>query len=461
MAIKTYKIRAEVLLYSFSEGGKKIDLTPWIKTIDTEKNINDSSGNFQISLLPVTEGENNLPWYYRITPMDYVEIRFTRDSTLTKIPIVMRGFVDSINRTATVDQNGAPLRGYTITGRDFGKILELSRIYYLKEILPDVVLMGLPGFKMLEEKFACKIEGTPGKSIEAILGIAQVQLDLIRAKQPYIPQIESLTSSTIEGYINQFSMTMEDGSVWDLMRYFDNTPWNELFLLDLKDAPTLIFRETPWKNLDQNNSYIQTMDDTIKKKTLEPGVEIEPSSIQSFNLSRSDSEVKNYFFSYPVQTMMDSKTSFKVFAMGKVKSETDTLENPYLIDHTDKNAGLDRFGFRRFENTSEYFDKTLNDSNTVEFAKKLNLALVKAFKYNGLYESGSFTIKGNSDAVPGRYVTFQTNRSTDPEFYISGVSHTLSFQAGAEHFLTTLMVQRGDGFLKSKEQIDSADVDYT
>lgn len=460
MAINTYKIRVKVTLHSYLEGGKKLDLTPWIKTINTDKNINNPSGSFQITLLPVTEGENNLSWYYRVTPMDYVEIRFTRDSTLTKIPIVMRGFVDSITRTAMVDQNGSPLRGYTITGRDFGKIFELTRIYYLKEVMADVVLLGLPDYEKLKEKYEAKIEGSPVNVIGTILGIAQNQLGLISDEQSYIPSIEYIGSSTINGYINQFSLTMEDGSAWDLMRYFDNTPWNELFILDLDDAPALVFRETPWKDFDNSNEYIQSVDETVETYTLEPSIEIESSSIQSFNLSRSDNELKNYFFTYPSQIMLNTKTSFKAYALGEVKAETDLHSNPYLIDREDGNAGLNRFGFRRFENTSEYFSESFSTAETAAMAKELNLALVKAFKYNGLYESGTFTIKGNATARPGRYVTFQTNRSIDPEFYVAGVTHDLSLQEGSEHFITTLTVQRGDGFLKTRKQIDSADVDY-
>ena len=256
------------------------------------------------------------------------------------------------------------------------------------------------------------------------------------------------------GEINEFSLTQEDGSVWNLMRYFDNSPWNELYITDLEDAPALVFRETPWKDFKNSNEPVwKNVDEKVKAATLGESIEIEPGSVMDYSLSRSDAELKNYFFTYPEQNLFQGQTSFKKHILDNVRTENDLNSNPYLIARDDNDAGLNRFGFRRFENTSEYFENEKEYKSTEILSKIFNMALQKAFKFNGHYESGSFTIKGNSEIRPGRYVIFKSNTGVDPEFYVVGVRHTINLQEGSEQFSTSLTVQRGDGFLKTRNQI--------
>jgi len=365
----------------------------------------------------------------------------------------MRGFVNTVGLSMAVDGSGAPQRVYTISGSDMGKIFEITRVYYLKEITEDLVLIKLPGFVALKEKFGVQISGDPPTIIEELCSIAQQQLELIRKSQPYVPQIQCLTSSTIQGFANQFALAQSDGSIWDMMSFFDNAPWNELITLDLEDAFYLVFRETPWKSYP-SGQYVQSLDPAIDQKTLGPPVSIPANSILSLNLTRSDAEVKNYFFTYPIQNMIGGQTSFKVSVLDGVNTEADIKKNPYLVDHEDKDAGTYRYGFRRFENTSEYFD--LYDLTTSRAqAETFNLALVEAFKYNGAYETGDFVLKGDSRLRPGVYMKFDYHTGAkagfEPEYYVVGINHDLSFVVNEEQWTTAVNVQRGTGYLQKRE----------
>jgi len=456
MAITTYKIRVKVTLYTRED---EIDLTPWVKTLSVNKTLADPSGSFEISMLPATDRKPVLSWYYRVSPMDYIEIGFTRNYEDIEIPIVMRGFVDNVSRSAMVDNNGSPNRGYTISGRDFGKILEISRIYYLKELSSDLRLMALPGHEKFKEKYGVQLTGKPTGIIKDILSVAQDQLTEIQELIPRVPSIDYLASTTILGSVNQFCLTQDDGSVWDLLRYFDNAPWNELFIMDLSTGPTLVFRETPWKDYSVDNDYIVEPDSDVEEQTLDPMIRITPSSVISFNLSRSDAEVKNYFFTYPIQNLIGGTTAFKATVMSSASTVDALTTNPIMIPHDDEDAGLNRFGFRKFENTSEYFDK--GDLGTSkELAIKLNKILHKAMKNNGNYESGSFTVKGDSDIRPGKYITFDTRAGVKPEFYIAGVSHQLNLEHGSESFQTSVSVERGDGYLKTWTEINNSNGEF-
>jgi hypothetical protein len=121
MNIKTYRIRCQVTLQSYLEG-RPVDLTKHIRSLSLQKNLYQLAGTFEIELLPGTD-VNRASWYYRTSPMDYIEIRFTRDSNLQEIPVVMRGFVESVGMSAAVDDNGRPCPDLHVSGSDLGKIL--------------------------------------------------------------------------------------------------------------------------------------------------------------------------------------------------------------------------------------------------------------------------------------------------------------------------------------------------
>ena len=430
MAIKTYKIRCMVTLQSYMEQ-KEVDLTPHIRMLRIEKSLYKPYGTFEIELLPGTD-KNKASWYYRTSPMDYVEIRFTRDASLKEIPIVMRGFIGEIAMSAAVDNDGRPFRTYTISGCDMGKILEITRIYYLIGVTKDVQFLKLPGFNKLEKKYGIQLSDSPAGIMSSLHEIAMDQLTLIRETQTSVPDIELLASSTIKGAANKFALTQEDGSVWDLMNFFTNSPWNELFLIDLDSAPYLIFRETPWKDFD-TGQYIQDVDAEIAARTLNP-VSIEMNSITRLNLRRGDDEVKNFFFTFPTQQVRKSMTNFKTLSIGNAATVEDLKGNPYVIPYDNKDAGVYRFGFRRFENACEFFDLD-QMATSVTLAKELNLVLKDAFKYNSAYESGSFTLKGNSALRPGTYMVFNSRPGVSPEYYVTGINHELNLVAGSESFL--------------------------
>jgi len=425
--------------------GEEIDLTNFVEQIDVRKGLFDPAGEWEISLVPF-QNKKGLSWYYTVSPMDYIEISFSRIST-EPLEVVMRGFVDSVNLKTSVDSEGRPSRSYVITGRDFGKMMDITRIYWLKEISPDLPLLALPGWQRLKERYGWQMNGKPVELIEDLLGIVQSQIDLLKNNCKGIPQIKFLGSDGILGDINQFSMTQEDGSIWEFMQYLNNSPWNELYIMDYDDAPYLVFRKTPWKNT--RNQLIQG-DDSTYKQTMAKTLSLEKSDLLSVDISRSDAEVKNYFFTFPVAYLATGQTAFKTAVLDGVDSELELRTNPYFIHKWDRDAGLYRFGFRRFENSSEYLD--LNDIGTSKaLCRTLNENMVEAFRYNSAYESGTMKLKGNHKIKPGIYVSLKNQAGLVAEYYVNEVNHSLSFTEGSESFFTTLNVTRGTGYLLTRD----------
>ena len=451
--IRTHNIRAKVEVQTYRDR-KKIDITHAVRSISTSKDISQPSGSFQISLLPIRD-ENGLSWYHHLAPMDYIEIRITRDHASREIPILMRGFIDSVSMAVSVDESGRPVRAYNIQGRDFGKILEISYIYFLKEVDTDMQISSLPSFEKIARKWGAKIEeGLPSIIIGELFTVAQGQLDKIRRFYSDAPPISYIGSDSIDGYLQSFSLVQEDGSVWDFMGFYANTPWNELYITDLPgDGPALVFRKTPWKDLD--GGLIQGNDPTYEKTLGNPQI-FTPSDIISVNLTRSERELKNYYFTYPTNTTLGDDTSFKAAALQGAKSIEELTENPVFLPMDDRDAGLNRFGFRRFECDTPYFGMAGGRiSDPAILASKLNQTLAAAFRHNSAYECGSFALKGSEKWQPGRYIILDASPASaiKPEYYISSVSHSIVLEEGMEQFNSTLEVIRGTGFIETRKQL--------
>lgn len=451
--MKTYRIRAKVRAETLSEG-RAADITHGVKSIHISKQLGVPSGTWELEMLPVRDDKDGVSWYHRLAPMDYVEIGFTREPG-GEIPIVMRGFVDQVSMSVSVDQNGRPNRTYRVRGRDYGKILEIAQIYYLMVVDSDLQLIGLPAYQKIYEKWQVRLaSNTPAAVLEDLLGIAQTQLGLVQSTYT-APDLSFLGSTNVVGKIHSFALTQEDGSVWDFMQYFANTPWNELFLVDRAVGPTLVFRKTPWK---ANGVLVQGEDSTYEALKTKTPVTVGADDVISASLSRSDTEVKNYYMTYPTQCLLGSDTSFKQYVLQGKSSVAELTGNP-LVDMTSAARGVNRFGFRKFENRTEYI--VLNDKNNLgeaaALAEQLNLYLARAFEQNGDFESGSLTLKGNHAVQIGKFLKLDTpGLSVKPEYYISGVDHELTLVTGQERFTTTASVVRGTGYIETKKRLANA-----
>ena len=116
------------------------DLTPLLGEsggVRLAKGVRDPAGAFSITLVDKPHGTLVETYYALIEPMDIVEIRLAHDpfeyakpEEGYRLPVLMRGFVSQVTRSETL-QGGRPSRSVTITGQDFGKLLQIIQIFYL------------------------------------------------------------------------------------------------------------------------------------------------------------------------------------------------------------------------------------------------------------------------------------------------------------------------------------------
>jgi hypothetical protein len=129
-------------------------------SVSTSKALGESSGTFQIQVKYSQEAESI---FSKLVDDDWVDITFYRHDQPWH---VMRGLIDTINEETIVAGTGATSEVYTITGRDFGKIWEVSPIWFspyatadiITEAVANKVFGGTPG-----------ILGNPADAVESYM----------------------------------------------------------------------------------------------------------------------------------------------------------------------------------------------------------------------------------------------------------------------------------------------------
>lgn len=105
-------------------GKKSIDPVPSILSVQTQKAMGASSGNFVMTLKPSKAAES---LFDSIVDDDWVDISFGRHGNSWH---VFRGLIDEIRTSKTVGGTGATTEVMTVTGRDFGRIWEQTPVWF-------------------------------------------------------------------------------------------------------------------------------------------------------------------------------------------------------------------------------------------------------------------------------------------------------------------------------------------
>jgi hypothetical protein len=490
-----------------------------VRHIRISRQMNAAAGAFQIGLLPRAIGD---PWTSRIQPMSYVEISMWVPPR--KPTIVMRGFVDTVAESFSIE-GGSPGRMVLIAGRDYGKLLLVTKLFYLdmdrsgippelhlfqewkwgfdslgagnrfRSITPTVKRIDsteqtpetvLPG--VIDDRGQVSIPtgetptGASATSIiiepylwhaPAIMGVIyerffEPQFDLMRGKyegdKPATPSLSSYQDALDETMVTfspQFAMRttwQPYMDIWSLFRTYQNAPWRELFWEDDATGPVLMTRPTPWRG--ESGEFLSPVAAT--STTIVP---VEGSDVIAWTLSRTDEEVRNFFFTYPgifagfiaPAKMLAGTYEGLIKPTGRLFGDNPVLTTDEDVKFFKTGADYELFGLRMGEFPSQYFDYDgMMPKEKVEIAWKdlrrvgaaATARLVKALGHGGVLENGSITLKGNEMIRLGSYVEVKTR----PPFhaYVERIQH--EFTQGATQdgrFVTTLGVTRGERHLST------------
>ncbi len=433
--ITTYRPTAKVVLYS---RGSRYELYNDLIQITTSKSKSNPSGSFSIQLVDRI-GTDGMTWQQRIQTMDYCEIYAA--NAPQEPQIIMRGFAINAQRIFDIGATGGPNRYTQINGVDLGYIFQSNEIRYLWQFDPTAVVAS--PFQLSASYHIGPGPYSPKQFIEVVFN--SFIAEGISRMREQIPQILDfkVVSDLPTGYqMNLFNVQSFTGPYWNLLSYFKSAPFAEMFYLDLPNGPTFFYRQPPYRLL--NGSMTGVFESP--SATL-PTINVKLADKSTHALGKSANEMYAFFMVYSDQVSITPGGSYNYApffggaAFGKdspsaIKGSigTKSPSNP-IYDETLEA----RFGFKALNvntpfisaflplpsGTSSSIKKSLQQSwatGVSGTAVSMCTWLYNVYRNNDQFESGTITIHGRPDVMPGQYVRINEWKM---EYYVQSINHTI------------------------------------
>ena len=467
MTVRTYRpaiqvallrniVRTDGVSKRYRGGRTTVDLTPFLGEqggVVVRKSLYSPLGTWEVTLADQRDGQTQDTLYAMVEPMDGIEIRMARSPEAYPggPPVMMRGFVTGVRRSESVSEGGRPLRRVVIEGADYGLPFARCRLSWMQET--GLALLGnLGGIQAVGLKFQA---WPAGKFVEDVTSLVINKwldqfyaLSVGRADgQSYAPVSRSIkTDITVaEGTVNPYGVSPFDRPAWEWMVEHADLTWNELFVEDRDDAPTLVYRPVPFKDI--NGDWIPQGASKVGADT----INVDADAIMSMDARRSDANVANAFWVYPTATALIPQAAMRSAAIAndlvvvnppnaRVELYGLRLMNPPLAQGATGMGRIDGLPAAEQEQASADF---------AGWAATRQAHLVALNKDNVVFEDVSLALRGSEQVRPGRYLRLRRG-SFESECYVHAVTH--EFQPFNGYF-TRVQAIRGTGLLaRSKMQ---------
>ena len=412
------------------DGARWYDLTDYLGEhggVRTSKSISEPAGGFVITFSDQMHRERMDSIYGLVEPMDRVEIYMTGNAITPSL--VMRGFVSDISRNTGVDGEGRPTRTVTISGQDYGKILQILQIIYLNNsVIGDNILSG---FKLLE-KYSINVSNNPPVAV-----FMSIVLDSI--VNPFLADITNggkiVSNISIEGRVSSSSVnTWDGGNIWGLLNLVSDvqTGFNEMFIRDLDDVVELVLRPRPWRMPDGSFLRGNAPFDTVK---------IPLSDVMSQHVTRSDSGVANLFWMRAPHLHLLSNNSLRLQAQVAPVYDYENIDPKlYGIRQMDVTTMLIPPDGDIAPGAKEDSQSTFT-SHVVDWQKDRLSLLQSASQDAVIFERGTLSLRGNENIQIGMDLQIDDLSIQ----YVTAVDHDYQpFRS----FTTSVSFERGDGYIR-------------
>lgn len=433
---------------------RDIDLTPYLtegSSVTTNKAINNPNGGFSIRLAAQmierlegdSGGENPFhdTFYGLIEPMDVVEIRMSR----VGVPkMVMRGIVTDTSLSESMGADGRPSRTLTITGGDYGCILRMIQIYFLRGGNVDAMLHQM-SLSYLQDIFGIKFVKMSGAKF--------VQEIVDRVVNKFIAGIDNNAmpgllvdidgADPIDTVFPNGSQANPQGSMWSHIKKHGNLgPFNEAIIVDDESWTTLLYRKPPYTSLWTG--------DYIFPHTSAESFAISAIDVTSITRARSEHDVANYY--YVRNQRSELSTAIDTTLMTIIGDGSHLTKKDY------PSCDVNLYGFRQMEVETNHsvelcpsirgLEKADYERACAGYAEYMR-AQIKHLQDcnvdNVIFESGSIRCNGSPDYRPGMYFEADWGNDNTSSGYVTNVTHAFEPFKG---YTCTLQYIRGDGFVK-------------
>ncbi|MCY0856877.1 hypothetical protein [Cupriavidus sp. D39] len=394
--------------------------------------------------------------YALIEPMDAIEI-YMAGSAYKKAPsgppIMMRGFVSSVQRMEGMSADGKPSRMIVVSGQDYGKIMQILQIFNMPfgqdvastvTSFPFFARFGFESRPMTAEVF---IGTVFDKVVNPYLATMRENPDGTTASTAPLLPIKTDIQSNGE-QVSPFGVGgWSHGTMQGLITQFcDIGPWNEFFIEDREDAPYAVYRPNPFR-------------DAATASLILPGAaapaitDVTRADVVTMTCERSDATVGNYYWvGSPRFSIVHGSVALAVAFQSSAKGGPKTV---YVDDYGNVNPAL--YGTRKMEEATQmagpdeqYNGNGLNGS-ALEQSKLGQLdwitlrreQLIAQNRDNVVFETGSLHLKGNEAIRAGTYVRLNSGDMRHL-YYVVSVTHDF---APFGNYFTTVAFERGTGFI--------------
>ena len=199
--------RAEVIVYSFGDepglGGFGLEKAvfdgpgksgaPVLVHVETEKSLGVAAGSFTFDVKADALGREAVA---SLSTNDWVDISYTKHSRKTH---KMRGQIEAIQKSSTV-VNGATVEVLRVSGRDFGRIFDITPIWF------DIITDGdnAPGALARILDIHAAFFGDPATTVEAFLsGFLKELRGVGRSNWELPPLMPSMIGATVDPLTGQ------------------------------------------------------------------------------------------------------------------------------------------------------------------------------------------------------------------------------------------------------------------
>lgn len=435
-----------------------IDLAQYLgdgSSVRTSKSLREPAGGFSITIpdKAVRGGVGLESLAGLVEPQDVVEIRMSHHNVAVP-PVIMRGFVSSIQRTQSMGANGRPQRSVVITGQDYGKIWQMLQILFLPRMLSGQGM--LTNFKLFEVFGVGFQNALPaGEFIRQMIEkvVNKHLREMMPEKSPN--PVEIKPDILVKHGTVSVNLDSQDGTtVYDIMRlHGDVGIWNELYVEDRQDGVYGVYRPTPALHV--------VAPDGSKSRLIQPDapeplyVEVLDNDLINLSTERSDANVANFYWVRGPRFNVVTDAYRMQFGLG---SETVSLKDY-------PNAAEKYYGPRAmYADTQQGGDATMNHGSGLDkegdrkrqveigdWIDQRRKTMVDMNKDNVILEHGSMRVKGGlmrpggqEPMKAGDYARLRQGRFT-ADYYVSAIDHEfLPFQG----YFSTLRLERGEGFVE-------------
>jgi hypothetical protein len=427
------------------------DSKPALISVQYSKNISSPSGQFSFSFKP---GPDAQLLFDEIQDDDWVDIVLFKHQRRWH---VCRGLIDSIQRVTSVSGTGATVTAFTVVGRTFSKIWEITPVWFNPYADQDIAVnvAASKAFKSFEN-----FQGPPPDVVEAYL--RNFLEDIGDAQGPDWKMPPSMPGALSEAFIANVvfenksysdipkrrvfnaNPMLPDGTLWDLALSVGDQQMLEIYADLLPDGGNSISAdlgnpEVTW-DIDETTMTVVTRDrpfpvvstpeaggDTYEDYWADlPVAEIARQELVSLSVTKSGFERFNAYWISTLITPENDKTN----------------SIPLLAPVIDK-QDIKHHGLRRYDVQSQMgaaLDSGVTFSDLAQAQRKITRDW---FVLNPYFLAGAAAFgHGRPDILPGmRLRIVPSTKDGAPEnYYVEGVQHVWQLQSGIR---TTLELTRG------------------